>query len=210
MGRERQGTMPGSKEHHELVYLYRKPWIARFLNLSDPCRGTGRPMWIGRLILPPQCHRQRFSWDQLLRPGHHRPAGLTTPIAPGGLLGPSACGSSVAGMIRRFGRSPLHFLTSLPAPRDKELGALGYNGNERILVEKSGPWASQGNMDEPSNATIFASRVVGTPCVHGMFVPRATSRLRLPAFKRLELSVKAAAQHDPLWGSILGPGLGEG
>ena len=88
-------------------------------------------------------------------------------------------------------------LTSLPAPRDKEIQQLGYSG-EGGLSSKNQVHRSPGNIDK-SNATIFAKRVARGACGQGALVPRATSHLRLPAFKFLELSWLLCNQPAETW-----------
>jgi hypothetical protein len=78
--------------------------------------------------------------------------------------------------------------TSSPAPRDKESGGSGH-GREEAAAPSFPPLPETSSTSQTDGLCEFASliRHVGK----GAFVPRATNRMRSPAFKRLELSMPA-------------------
>ncbi len=117
-----------------------------------------------------------------LCPARHLPTSLTTSIAPGLLLGPSVCGSSVAGMIRRFGRAALHCSLAYRLLVTKK-SSIRLQRRGRAVVEKPGPSFSRQHRQVKRNHLCKTrregcmwSRGVCTTCNK----PPAATRLQIP------------------------------
>jgi hypothetical protein len=115
---------------------------------------------------------------------------------PGILLKSGVCGPSATSMIRRFGRRTVHCPLASQRPVTSPL--TGITNPKGVRIEKSRtlfPARVALTIDSVKQTTFCESRCKGCHVGKGTSVPRATSRLQLPAFKRLELSFAVVQPH---------------